>query len=74
MRENFFIALTILMEKAKAEATPATVHVNLAHIAAVYAHDKGSIIHLSSGETLTVQETMEVINKRAATYGLMRIV
>lgn len=70
MREHFLITLTSLAGKDK---EPVSTHVNLDHIVAMTALESGTAISLVNGNTITVKETVENINKRASVYGLMRI-
>lgn len=71
MRENFMIALSGV--NAKGEDI-GVVHVFLHHIVYVLKTDKGTMISLSNGSSVTIKEGIDEIIKRTANYGLVRAI
>lgn len=68
-RENFVIQLT--EELTKGVQTP--VYVNMTNLIAVRATDKGTVLVLSGAVTVTVIESMAVIEQKGGHYGAFKI-
>lgn len=71
MREVFFIALSQVTAKGE---DAGVIHIALGHIVAVHKDSKGTQVSLVNGNTITVKEGIDEINKRGAQYGLVRII
>lgn len=71
MREVFFISLSLIGAKGE---DAGVIHLALNHIVSVGKDAKGTQISLVNGNTVTVKEGIEEINKRGAQYGLVRMI
>lgn len=71
MRENFFIALTLLSKKSSEESL--NICVNIQQIVMFQSFDKHTIVSTTNGD-YTVKEGVEDILNRTKPYGIMKVV